>query len=106
MPVRESAQRSVAAFGAVASSAAHALRPHNALLRRVQDLVQHLTDGAVLSVERIRVHLESLLPVTLRLLFTTLFEQKGDSGFNRCLKVLRTLSTHSSRTEQIKDAVP
>lgn len=62
VPVRESiAQRPVATFRTVTSSAAHALRPHDALLRRVQDLVQHLTDGAVLPVERIRVHLRSLL---------------------------------------------
>lgn len=54
-----SAQRSVAAFRAVAAGAAHAFRPHDALLRRLEDLVQHLTDGAVLPVERIGVHLDS-----------------------------------------------
>lgn len=57
------AQGSVATLGAVAARTRDALRPPYRLLRRIQQTIQHLTDRAVLPVERIGVHLD--LPSSL-----------------------------------------
>lgn len=49
-------QGAVAALRTVAARAGHALRSPDGLLRRFQKPVQHLADGAVFAVERVRVH--------------------------------------------------
>ena len=55
--VRAPAEGAAATLGATAARARHTFRPSDGSFRRVQQqFVQHLANGAVLAVERVRVH--------------------------------------------------
>lgn len=55
--VRASAEGAAATLGATAARARYTFRPSDGFFRRVQQqFVQHLANGAVLAVERVRVH--------------------------------------------------